>query len=77
MSHPIRTSDTTAGIEESLNSDGLIVKQLDVSAVVDAEGKPLVVYHGAKNDDNRFDAIRGLNAWIAVYRRSRSSGELW
>lgn len=48
MSHPIRTSDTTAGIEESLNSDGLIVKQLDVSAVVDAEGKPLVVITGQR-----------------------------
>lgn len=43
------------------------------SKVVDAEGKPLVVYHGTAADFDRFDMARGGDVWGA----SDSLGVMW
>uniref|UniRef100_UPI00345AB099 LPD23 domain-containing protein n=1 Tax=uncultured Lamprocystis sp. TaxID=543132 RepID=UPI00345AB099 len=51
---PIRTSANTAGVTLSISSDSLLVNPDAVSKLVDANGEPLVVYHGTSADFNRF-----------------------
>ncbi|WP_295442023.1 PLxRFG domain-containing protein [uncultured Thiodictyon sp.] len=52
---PIRTSRTAAGVGSSISSATLLVNPDTVSQVVDANGEPLVAYHGTHRDFSEFD----------------------
>ena len=54
-SYPVHTSENTAGLPTNLHSDSLIVNPESVSKVVDANGEPLVVWHGTNADFDKFD----------------------
>jgi hypothetical protein len=59
----IRTTLENAASANIVHSDSLLVNPAEVSKVVDAQGKPLVVYHGTTKD---FDAFSNGTGWFAV-----------
>jgi hypothetical protein len=59
----IRATPENAASANIVHSDSLLVNPAEVSKVVDADGNPLVVYHGTTKD---FDAFSSGTGWFTT-----------